>query len=361
MNSKSGANNHFSTLTELLEATGSRLRIYDMGRRIEKIDREQFMQFERNETTWPAPLSRHAWIALALEDNASAEPVIWFLKLPLDEQGKLVLAARDYIVQRLAEAWALNKASDTQTVADALKDNPFVFKPREDRMAAFHARVSVDLKRPASSYYAHAQDYFDGKPGWHQWQFVGYQGIADLAARFDLDNNTNRLATAIPQLPAEPMVALCHCLENEKITHHLAAPLMHRLQAELARSPLNLALITALVRGLSRTSSSTHLQQMFTLVIGNKAAAHQIDMLAAIAGRAWQQLEDSASAILFLQALAKNSAGESAFITIMKDLLAIPSLRKPLLAAAEEAEIDEKMQALHRSLRDERNPETSST
>ena len=54
----------FSTLTELLEATGNKLRLYDMGRRIQRVSRNQFIKLERYEIQWPAPLARHACLAL---------------------------------------------------------------------------------------------------------------------------------------------------------------------------------------------------------------------------------------------------------------------------------------------------------
>jgi hypothetical protein len=349
----------FSTLTELLEATGSKLRFYDMGRRIHRVSRQQFIKFERYEIAWPAPLARHAWLALLQTGSANDEPVIWFLKLPLDEQGKLVQAARDYFVQRLAEVWALNKIQDSN-VPDALKDNPFVFKPREERMAVFHAKISADLKQPASNFYPYAKEYFSGETGWEQWQFVGYQGIADVAARFAENNNTSLIVTAIPQLPTEPLAALCHCLENEETPLPIAEGLLERLHQTLDREQPDIALVTTLIRGISRTISQTILARMFKQVM-QSATAQDIDVLTAIAGRAWSLLTDEEMAAAYLAQLANNSAGQEAFNVVMRDLLAIPTLRGHLLSAAENADIEQQMQIFQKSLREERNPDTSAT
>ncbi|OOY52063.1 DUF3549 family protein [Solemya velum gill symbiont] len=349
----------FSTLTELLEATGSKLRLYDMGRRIQRVSRLQFIKFERYEIAWPAPLARHAWLALLQTGSANDEPVIWFLKLPLDEQGKLVQAARDYFVQRLAEVWALNKTQESN-IPDALKDNPFVFKPREERMAAFHAKVSVDLKQPVSNSHAHAKEYFSGEAGWEQWQFVGYQGIADVAARFAENNNTSLITKAVPQLPAEPLTALCHCLENEEIPLPIAKALLERLQHTMDSGQPDIALVTALIRGISGTVSRTTLASMFERVMQQTAAQH-VDVLTAVAGRAWNLLTDEEMAVTYLSRLANNSAGQEVFNAVMRDLLAIPALRNHLLSAAKNADIEQQMQIFQKSLREERKPDTSAT
>jgi hypothetical protein len=130
----------------------------------------------------------------------------------LDEQAKLVLAARDDFMRRLLENLG-ETTGNTARMAEtevALQDNPYAFRPKPERMAVFHAQVTAALQQPASPYYAHACDYFSGRLGWEQWSFLGYQGIADLAARLAQDDNRQRLKTAIPELPPAPLEALCH-------------------------------------------------------------------------------------------------------------------------------------------------------
>lgn len=84
-----------STITEFLETSGARLRFFDMGRRVDKISRDRFLQFEKTAIPYPFPLQQQAWFALLFQDKSSQlEPLIWFLRMPLDEQGKLLQAAR---------------------------------------------------------------------------------------------------------------------------------------------------------------------------------------------------------------------------------------------------------------------------
>jgi len=313
-----------TTLTELLESSGAALRILDMGRRVVKVGRNRFLQFEQTAIPWPAPLVRQAWFGMLMQNDELPEPLIWFLRMPLDEQGKLVLASRDYFIHRLLEAWQLNRQDEGGEITDALKDNPYVFKPRDDRMAVFHARASVLMKQEPSRFYEHALTYFNGKHGWEQWSFVGYQGIADVAARFG--ENRETLVNAIPALPPEPLVALCHCLENEEIDHAIAGALAKRLDASLNDS----ALVTALVRGLSFTQAVTIRENAYRRVLEMPRLASNIEVLAAIAGRAWQMLHDADFCDSYLAALAASDSGQEAFDHCLEDLLFIPELKKPV-------------------------------
>ena len=347
-----------TTLTEFLEGAGASLRILDMGRRVVKVGRNAFLKFEQTVNPWPAPLVRQAWFGMLMQNADLPEPFIWFLRLPLDEQGKLVLAARDYFIHRLIEAWQLNRQNENSEISDALKDNPYVLKPREDRMAVFHAKASLLMKQPPSRFYAHAQSYFNGDHGWEQWSFVGYQGIADVAARFA--DNRDALIDAIPELPPEPLVALCHCLENEQIDHAIAAGLASRLERSLDDS----VLATALLRGLSFTSSRSIRRDACLGVLDKPQLASNIEVLAAIAGRAWEMLHDSEFCDRYLAALASNSSGQEAFDHCLEDLLFIPEMKKPVKASLEQlgrmdAASGKVVQLFEAKYSGQRKPETS--
>ncbi len=319
-----------STLIQLLEESGVRIRLYDMGRRVKKIERKQFLQFENAGISWPAPLMRQAWFGLLMESDGAQQVQIWFLHLPLDEQAKLVQPSRDYFLRRLLEAWRYNQQqSDANQLQDALKDNPCTFKPREDRLAVFHAKVSVDLNREPSRFYAHAMDYFDGKPGWDQWSFVGYQGIADIAARYA--QHEERIAAALPHLPPEPLIALCHCLENEKVPHSIATPLAQLLRQQLQTIKPDILQTAALLRALSNSSATSIQHSAFESVLQHPTLASDIEVLAAISARAWELLQQPEFARMFLQALANDRIEQQGFDQLLQDLLFIPGVRDPLM------------------------------
>lgn len=212
------------TLLETLERAGATVDVYDLGRRVGALDRDRVLAFENTRAPYPRPLQRKAQVAIVQRRGAdAADPVVWFLRFSLDEQGLLVQAERDYLLARLLEsARARSGGADPHGL---LHDNPYAFRPGAERMALFHARLGADLGRPGSRFYAHALEYFRGRPGWDQWRFVGYQGIADVACR----HPDEPLSTAIAALPAEPLVALGHCLESARPGPALRAALLKRL------------------------------------------------------------------------------------------------------------------------------------
>jgi len=328
------------TLYEFLEQTGAQVRAYDIGRRISGLPREQFFAFENATAPYPLPMQRKAWFALVqLAAGAPVNPVIWFLRLDLDEQGLLVQAERDYLLNRLLEsAQAQTQGADPQAF---LQDNPYAFTPREDRMALFHALLSADLGLPPSRFYRHALEYFQGTPGWDQWSFVGYQGIADVACRHD----DAPLSTAIAHLPNEPLIALCHCLESGALSTELTKALTDRLQQVLVEQAADVSVLAALVRGLSAGDSADDsviqaLHEILKHPVGNN-----IEILAAISGRAWEALTNAAFLDAYLRRLAGNDHGQAAFEHCISDLLSLPVLadtaRQALRAPEQSPEVRE--------------------
>lgn len=318
------------TLLGLLETSGSEVLIYDIGRRVGALPRATFVAFEQAAAPYPLPMQRKAWFAL-VQHSDTHEPVIWFLRLALDEQGLLVPAERDYLVGRLLEsAHAGRTAADPQQV---LRDNPQAFTPREDRMALFHARLSTDLGQPPSRFYTHALAYFAGEPGWDQWGFVGYQGIADVACR----HTGSPLTEAIPQLPPEPLVALCHCLESQAIDTTLGDTLVARLASEQQHQQADIGILAALVRGLSSQAETAGVRDSLAKLLA-QPSGRNIEILAAISGRAWEALGDPALLAAWLENLARNDHGQAAFEQCVSDLLSLPSLSAALRAALRSAE-----------------------
>ncbi|MCW8907626.1 MAG: DUF3549 family protein [Sedimenticola sp.] len=336
-----------NTFTEFLETTGAQLQLFDMGRRVVRLPRERFLQFEQTGIPYPFPLQKQAWFAMLFRDKADRqEPFIWFLRLPLDEQGKLLQAARDDLMHRLIERIGerMQAEKEGEQLEAALQDNPYSFKPREDRMAVFHARVSRILKTPPSKFYTHARDYFRGEPGWDQWSFVGYQGIADVAARLDQDDNESSVTKALDSMPAQPLVALAHCLENEQISRPLNTALLARARRELAQERPDPALLAALIRAGARSRAPELQQQMIRAVLQAPCGNH-IELLTAISGRAWEQLLEPDCSLPFLERLAENSAGQEAFNLCMADLLYLPGMREPMLALMRDPQRSQQLSA----------------
>jgi hypothetical protein len=320
------------TLTEFLQQTGAEVHVYDLGRRVVEIPVEDMLAIERQQMPYPQPFLRSASLGILfyyLDDAGnSKDQQIWFLKFPLDEQGLLNQVARDDFLRRIIEQLADQLSRPENEAPTMPEDNPHGFTPREDRMACFHAKIAKQLGHAPSQYCAHALEYFSGSAGFEQWNFVGLQGIADVAARLDEDDNLATIINAIPHLPATPLAALCSCLENEAIDPELGKVLGTRLQHALQESDTNT--VAAVIRGLSHGSDQSILNKAIYSTLETENGVN-VEVLATIAGRAWQSLQDSNIRRAFLQSLSRCEAGQRAFDHIMADLMFMPGLRQPLL------------------------------
>ncbi len=335
------------TLTEFLEAGGLAPRYYDMGRRIRALSRQDVLDFEHTERPYPQPLQQQAWLALVLDADSgrtTPDPLIWFVRFPLDEQGKLLLAARDDFMFQMMEhlGSAAEGEAQREQMESALAQSPYAFRPKQERLAALHARLTAELGHPPSRFYAHAKRYFSGELDWDQWSFIGYQGIADMAARHAREGNDRNLAAAIPHLPPTPLEALCHLLENEPIPASLSAALLARARDALQTAEPDPQVITATLRGISYSASRDHREKLLDEVLRHPLAQRS-DVLAAIAGRFWLDLGNTLLRSRFLERLAANDRGQAFFDQILADLLFIADCRPPLLESLRSPDRSERL------------------
>lgn len=322
------------TLDDFFVGNDIHYRVYDMGRGIRRLEQEVFRQFELGQAPWPFPLQQQAWLAILGWRVADREDhFIWFLRFPLDEQGLLIQATRDDFMTSLLHTLGHNIHARQQgsQLEDGMNQSPYGFKPRESAMAAFHAIAARKMGQAASRHYRHARDYLDGKPGYDQWAFVGIQGLADVVARLDKDDNLSRLQKAMPQLPPPALIALCGLCENEAIPSLLTEVLLTRLQQEQQANNGDLNLLAALLRAIAQTTATGLREQAVDACLAGPHA-QQIEILAAVAARHWPLLQDVSRAGRFVEALAQNSLGQDGFNQLMADLLFLPGMRAPLLA-----------------------------
>ncbi len=318
-----------SGITDFLNQAGTQFRVFDMGRRIQQIDPDTFLAFEQGEAPYPYPLQQQAWLGFIVWTEGSTQDlIIWFLRFPLDATGKLTQGIRDDFLLRLIEQ--KEKQQDDES-------NPYGYKPKQEHMASFHAKAAKLLDQPASSYYEHARDYFSGKPGYDQWAFVGYQGIADVAARLDEDHNAAQLVTAILEMPNQPFEALAQCLEHEAIDDDISQSIASLVPAELAKADCNANLVSLYIRALSNTRNRELLKQVLQQVLDNPVGSNP-EVLASISGRCWLALQDEGTIALFLEALANCSEGQEFFNLVIVDLINIPGMQDSIHKAVRSTE-----------------------
>ena len=321
-----------SGITDFIDQAGARCQVFDMGRRMQALSREQFLAFERDGEPYPYPLQQQAWLGIMVwHDSKPDDLVIWFVKFPLDAHGCLASAIRDDFVFRL-----INKDEPAESGQE--DSNPYGFKPKQEHMASFHARAARILGQPPSRFYEHARDYFSGTPGFDQWAFVGFQGIADVVARLDEDDNHQRLADALPQLPAQPLEAVCQCLEHEIIDDTLGDVLGTLLQQTLVAADAPDAYrASLLIRAVSGAENQDRLAALIEAVLNSPLAEHP-EVIASISGRCWLSLQQPRLMNRFLEVLARCPEGQAFFNLVIVDLINIPGMQAPIHTAIRDPE-----------------------
>lgn len=331
------------TLTQLLQNSGCQYHIFDLGRKITTIESQQFAQVEQAQRPYPYPLQRKAHLAIAYW-NEEKQPWIWFLKFGLDERGLLNQAEIGNFLKYVIEAMGtrLNQ-SMSEEQQQKLANNPYTFKPSEDKMAVFHSQLRAQLNLPTSQYYEHAQHYFSGEMGWNNWQTVGLQGITDICARLNSQQNTVMIRKALEHLPNEPLYALLGALEHNSLPESIALRLQEMAQAQIESTEPDLFLLSALMRALSGADSA-QVMPLLAAVLASPRLSHQ-EVLIGIAGRAWHWLADADIAERFLLRLAQ-TGNQALFNQLFADLVMLPELRMVLLPLLHSAPSPELAQAL---------------
>ena len=320
------------TITDFLVLSGFQYRIFDLGRKIQKISNQTFAAIELQQTPYPYPFQQKAWIAILFWDKQKQqEPVIWFLSFPIDELGLLKLESRDAFVRDLMTNIGENMQAHLEggIAKDSLKESPFSFKPREDRLAMFHALATVELNENPSSYYQATQEYLSGRLGFEQWQFLGLQGISDVIARLDRDDNAAVLASAVSEMPDVPLDRFMQCLENVPYSGKLSAAVAKRVTKEMSLEGIQPALLASLLRALSSSEAKAERHRLYTEVLSSDCKK-EIEVITAISGRAWQDLKEDSLMLLFLESAALQE--QEVFNILLVDLMTIPDMRPKVLA-----------------------------
>ncbi|WP_104201666.1 DUF3549 family protein [Billgrantia saliphila] len=328
------------TLHDFFARTGAEVSLYHMGRRVEPCALDTLSRFEEGTIPWPLPWQGQARLGIVFRLGDLVDPLIWFLALPLDEQGQLVPAPRDAFLERLLVTLGRNvtrigstaENDEAEAVDNLMQDNPLAFTPSLPFQAMLHARATQSMGKPASPHLEPVEAYLSGQQE-VDWQFLGLQGLADFIVRLD-DDGARELAARLPTLPREVLVSLCYCLEHVAAPDALARTLRER--GERAATQGDLEVLCACVRAVGGASETVAGAWFDTLLDDNAACGP--DLLAAIAGRGWMHLEDAERLPRFLLRLAEQPRAN--FASAARDLALIPRLRLPVLMILREASRD---------------------
>ncbi|MGX9461007.1 DUF3549 family protein [Shewanella sp. A14] len=309
-----------TTLSQFLTTANTQFQIYDLGRRVQHIDMLAFHQIDSLLAPYPYPIQGHAQFAIVFWQQQQ-QPYIWFVKLPLDEQGLLSPAPRTQFIKMILEALGRDPTQAlTEQQQEQLANHPFSFKPSQHKLALFNALVRLQLGQPASSQYEFAAQYLSGQAATDSWPQLGLQGLADICVRAHQFNHLDDIINALDNTPIELKAALCQCLEHINIEERLAKQLLKQFtQADASIKVMYLAALAANVQ-----------YSMAAIKLLNEQQLLNDNALITIAARNWLALKDDVTRKLYLEALAKQP--QHFFNQVFADIVAIPSLRSGLLA-----------------------------
>jgi len=322
------------TISQLLHTSNSQFRLYDIGRKIEKISKKLFEKIELNQVPYPTPSQGHACIAIVFWQKKSSQPFLWLLKLPLDERGLLNQGARNHFIAIIVEALGedLTQCVDKDQEA-LLKNNPYIYTPAQYKLASLNSKIKFELKQEPSEYLSPFVSYITGDNSWDDWQAVGVQGITDFAVRIreeatsTTENYSEILVNALPHLPSEVLLPLCGALENEVFSVDLINALINLFKEKLRSTPqtdLDIALQQHLLRSLA---SNCHHVLVKKLVFELLQQQHvESELLITLSGRCWLALANDEQLMAFFEHLIL-SDDQALFNSIFKDLVSIPDIR----------------------------------
>lgn len=313
-----------ATISELLALSDSQYRIYDLGRRVDKISKEQFTQIESNQLAYPYPSKGHAFIAIAFWQKQLSQPFLWFVKIPLDEYGLLNQAARDHFIAIIIEALGSNITIDpSEKQEQLLKNNPYHFTPPQYKLAALNSKIKLELKQPGSEHLYLFLQYIAGDLTWGNWQEIGVQGISDFAVRINEVGNTQLLISALPKLATEVLLPLCSALENEPLTVELSNSIINAYY-EYEDNNNGIELQQHLLRALSSSCHQAHVIDFARELLVSKKPS--TDILIILSGRCWLLWQKPELLMGYLECIVQMK-NQPLFSAIFKDLVGIPVIR----------------------------------
>lgn len=331
------------TLTSLFDKIGVNFRLFDLGTGRRKLDLATWQGVEERGASYPTPYLRHAWLAIVFwpEQQYQASSV-WFIRLPLDEQAKLVQSERDRFVRMVMVALGNNLEAQQQNkqIQAVLENNPFVFTPTPEKQASINSHLKRVFKLPMSEHHQPAMNYLQA-PESGLWQDLAVQGLADVCARWSETTEHKALGNGISQLGSEPLKHLSQCLENEMLDEPLSKLFLQRLMDTLAGEDDNRTdILNSCLRALSQSQSASYRQAACQALLAQPEAL-DVELLAALATRFGDCISQPELCLTYLECLAK--AGDQAFVGMVGELLYHSQLRSNIWQALRSPERSERL------------------
>lgn len=319
---------HISSLSEFLLQAGTEYRVFDMGRCIRSTDAQTFLEIENGQRVATFPRQQHAWFGIVYwNKQLSSQQYIWFLKLPLDEQGKVVDAARQHFLELVMTALAEQTQDQSSTLEKASQthQNPYVFTPNQQQLASFNARSRIAVGASVTEDQQMARQYLTS-PQVVDWQKVSLQGLADCVHFADEETLLDWLQKLNGNFPSTVKQHYLCALEDRPISTQIAqviAPLVNR---EQVNSPESLWAL----RALAQVDDMPFREALITdLLTADNLSG---DALTVIVGRHWQALKnDNMLKLLEHTARHQRQHAPNFFASLFADVAQLPDTRNAAL------------------------------
>ena len=312
-----------NTISEFLLQAGTDYRVFDMARGIRPIASQLFLEIESASVPAPYPRQQHAWFCiLFFNKQMSHERYIWFIKLPIDEQGLVIGAARQQFLQIVVEA--LGETLDKQKNSNnQLPENPFTFVPNQQQLADFNSIGRVELDIPLSAHMKLVEQYL-ANPELHDWRMIPLQGIADFTMSLQQVSLRQLMLKQFSMLAPDMQHALCASLENHKIDKDISHLLIDWYYQNVEDEKTLHSVLRGLCQSQAKAAVSSLISSLVTSTNGQTSA-----VLMLIAARHWHYLKASSILAPYVELLAV--CEDDTFIGLYTDLVQIPEIRNVML------------------------------
>ncbi|MFQ3197983.1 MAG: hypothetical protein ACJAUL_002696 [Paraglaciecola sp.] len=324
-----------SSISEFLLQAKTEYRVFDMGRGIRPVPDQTFLDLENGILSAPNPRLQHAWFGLIFfSRELSSEHYIWFVKLPLDEQGLIITATRNHFLHIITDALG-QQLEHNKNAKGCLPENPYSFLPNQQQLADFNSISRSALSLPPSAYYQEAMTYFN-HPEQQDWQRVPLQGIADIAARGQQKDTVSLLLNSFNDLATPVKMHLLASLENHIVEQRLSHFIIDWSVANFHQETL----LQHGLRALSQSTDKVAVKNLLTKVLQSEHGSN-VNTMVLIAARHWQYFCDEDFLALYINLLVELES--ELFISLYTDLVQIPSIRPCILAVIRWSEKSEKL------------------
>lgn len=318
-----------ATISEFLLEAGTEYRIIDMGRGFNLVDNQLFLDIENGSVMAPRPRQQMLWLGILFWNKSlSSQHYIWFIKLPLDEQGKVIAAQRDQFLQIVIEALGTELLQDDSE--KSLPDNPFLFTPNQSQLADFNSQARVLLGLKPGQYYSDAKNYI-ARPDINDWQNVALQGLSDVVFNLNLDHNEQHIIAHFEQYDELVQHTLLASLENAPLSVALADFLFTLARQTRPEEKAFIPLLRSLTHYPDQQALADNLQSLLSSRLSTG------DHLIVIAGRHWSLSSNYAFLTLFMEEASRLDL----LPALYADLVQIPELREIMLKRLRDPERSE--------------------